>query len=191
VYILIVLLSLLLGPALYAKVIIGKDPPWLIRYESVLFVIGFGAPLLFYILSQRALQRGWFSSIKYIPALMAVGAGIAFNNAIATLEGFFGKTGEFVRTPKFGEEARKTGDWRHRLAGFRHRRSWQVWAEFGIALYLIACLVGLFFFDNWYERVSAAIPFLLIFIGGYLYVALETFYTQWHASRHAAQSSPS
>ena len=53
------------GPGSFTKVIIGKDPPWLIRYESVLFVIGFGKPLLFYILSQRAL-RGWFSSIKYI-----------------------------------------------------------------------------------------------------------------------------
>ena len=31
-----------------------------------------------------------------MPALMAVGIGIAFNNAIAAVEGFFGKTGEFV-----------------------------------------------------------------------------------------------
>jgi cellulose synthase/poly-beta-1,6-N-acetylglucosamine synthase-like glycosyltransferase len=185
VYILIVLLSLLLGPALYAKLILTKDPPWLVDLESVLFVVGFGAPLIFYIISQRVLRYGWFRCIKYIPALMAVGVGIAFNNAIAAVEGLFGQTGEFVRTPKFGEEARRTGNWRNRLAGFRHRRSWQVWAELAIALYLTACMVGFFFFDNWFQRVSAAIPFMLIFIGGYFYVSLETLYTQWHATRNA------
>ncbi len=186
VYLLVVLLSLLVGPALYAKLINGdQDPSWRIGVECVLFIVGFGSPLIFYVLSQRVQHRSWFSSVKCIPALMAVGIGIAFNNAIATLEGFFGSTGEFVRTPKFGDEAHRRGNWRQRLGQFRHCKPWQAWAELGIGLYLTACLVGFFFFDNWYERVSAAIPFLLMFILGYFYVATQTFYTQWHV-RHGA-----
>ncbi len=183
VYILIVLLSVLLGPALYAKLLHeGSDPPWLVGYEFLLFIVGFGAPLAFYIISQRQLQHTWLESLKYVPALMAVGVGIAFNNAIAAIEGFFGTTGEFVRTPKFGDQAQTT-DWRKRLGGFRNKRRWQVWAELGMGIYLTLCLVGFFFFENWVERVSAAIPFVLIFILGYFYVAFQTFYTRW-LSRH-------
>jgi len=190
VYILIVLLSLLIGPALYAKLIVGgQDPPWRLAWEMVLFFVGFGAPLAFYILSQRALRRSWYKSLKYVPALMAIGIGIAFNNAIAALEGFFGRTGEFVRTPKLGDQARPSADWRKRLGGLHHRKSWQTWAELGMAFYLTACLVGFFFFDRWYERVSAAMPFLMLFIVGYFYVALHSLYTEWHARRLVKVSS--
>ena len=189
VYILIVLLSVLVGPALYAKLYLGgPEPAWRVSLEMVLFAVGFGAPVLFYVISQRVLRHSWYESVKYVPALMAVGIGIAFNNAIAAIEGFFGKTGEFVRTPKFGEEAGRAGNWRGRLGGFRHKNNWQVWAELGMGLYLTACLVGFFFLDNWFQRVSGAIPFLLIFIVGYFYVAFQSFYSQWH-SRRAAETA--
>jgi len=149
-------------------------------------VVGFGSGLMFYICSQRELRRTWFDSIKYVPALMSVGIGIAFNNAIAAIEGFFGKTGEFVRTPKFGEEARRTGNWRKRRGGFRTKRRWQAWAELAMALYLTACLIGFFFFKNWFKQISGAIPFLLVFIAGYYYVAFETFHTHWFNRRQPA-----
>jgi cellulose synthase/poly-beta-1,6-N-acetylglucosamine synthase-like glycosyltransferase len=190
VYVLIVLLSVLVGPALYAKLYQrGPDPLWQIILEFVLFLVGFGAPLIFYVLSQRLLRQSWLDSLKYVPALMAVGVGIAFNNALAALEGFFGQTGEFVRTPKFGAEVRQKGLWRRRLGGFQHRRSWQTWAELGMALYLTVCMLGLFAFDNWQQRVSGAIPFLLIFILGYYYVALQTLYTQWCSRRLATSQN--
>ncbi|MFH1746013.1 MAG: glycosyltransferase [Planctomycetota bacterium] len=189
VYILIVLLSLLIGPALYAKVINGDHPQpmWLVIIEFVLFVVGFGSGLVFYVCSQREQQHSWYDSLKYVPALMAVGIGIAFNNAFAALEGFFGKTGEFVRTPKFGEEANKPGGWRRRAGAFKFKKSWQAWGELAMGLYLTACLVGLLFFDEWLTRVSAAIPFLLMFIIGYFYVAFQTFYTHWYIPRRAAR----
>ena len=188
VYILIVLLSLLIGPALYAKIILaGKDPLWRLGWEMVLFVVGFGAPLAFYIYSQRELRRTWFQSIKYMPAIMAVGIGISFNNAIAALEGFFGQTGEFVRTPKFGAEASRTGQWRKRLSGSRTRAGWQTWAELGMGIYLTAFLIGFFFHHGWFERTSSAIPFLLVFIVGYFYVAIQTLYTHWHVRSQPSQ----
>ncbi|MGD8450300.1 MAG: glycosyltransferase [Phycisphaerae bacterium] len=190
VYILIVVLSLLIGPAMYAKLLDKtQQPVWQTALEFVLFIVGFGSGLLFYVCSQRELRRSWYQSTKYVPALMAVGIGIAFNNAIAAVEAFVTKTGEFVRTPKFGEEAGKGGRWRNRIGSFRHRKSWQTWAELGMALYLTACLVGLFFFDDWFKRISAAIPFLLVFIGGYYYVSIQTLYTQWASRREASRAA--
>ena len=32
-----------------------------------------------------------------------------------------------------------------------------------MGLYLIGCAVALFFFENWFQRVSMALPFLVIF----------------------------
>lgn len=185
VYICMVLLTLLIGPALFAKLLMEPEdyPLWRFTFDMGLFVVGTGSALAFYIVSQRQLRRSWFDSLRYVPALMAIGIGIGFNNAVAAVEGLFSKAGEFVRTPKFGDKAHSTAGWHQRLAGFRFRGSWKAWAELAIALYMTACLCSFFFFDHWVERISAALPFLGLFIFGYLYVAIQTFYGQWLATR--------
>lgn len=182
VYVLMVLLSLLIGPALIAKLLIVEDPPWQLAFDFLLFFVGTGSALSFYIASQTELRRNWKDLIFSIPALMSIGIGIAFNNAVAAVEGFVSRSGEFVRTPKFGV-GHRAANWHRHLAGFRFRGAWKAWAELAIALYLCACLGAFFFFDNWLERVSAALPFMGLFIFGYGYVAFQTFYGQWLASR--------
>ncbi len=187
VYVLVVLLTLLLGPALIAKLALTKpQSSWVLWYELLLFVIGFGSTTAFYIVSQHELLRGWWRALCFVPALMAVGIGIAFNNAVAALDGFFGDTGEFVRTPKFGDAAARSAEWHNRLGRLRIKRNWKAWAELAMGLYLLACAGALFFFENWFQRVSMALPFLLIFIVGYFYVAFNTFYTQWLSHRRTA-----
>ncbi|RMF72595.1 MAG: glycosyltransferase [Planctomycetota bacterium] len=184
VYVLMVLLSLLIGPALLTKLVIDEDyGGWRMVLDMVLFFVGTGSALLFYVASQHYLRRGWWKTLRAIPSLMSIGIGIALNNACAAIEGFFSKSGEFVRTPKFGDHA--SGGWRGRLSGFRFRGAWLAWVELGLALYLTSFLVALFFFDHWVERVSAAIPFLGLFIFGYGYVAWQSF-----AAQRLAQRSP-
>lgn len=170
VYILMVALTLLVGPALLANLMRPIQIWWLSGLEVLLFTIGFGSATAFYVVSQFELRRGIWRVLGCIPALMAVGAGIAFNNALATLEGFFGGTGEFVRTPKVGDGTAALG----KPQRPRIRRRWQAWAELGIAAYLVAWLATLVGIEGWVERISAAIPFVLIFIVGYVYVALRT-----------------
>jgi cellulose synthase/poly-beta-1,6-N-acetylglucosamine synthase-like glycosyltransferase len=184
VYIFVVLLSLLIGPALLAKLVIGDEeyPFWRLICDLGLFYIGTGSALSFYVVSQRQIRRSWAGTLRYIPALMAIGIGIALNNATAAVEGFFCKAGEFVRTPKFGDRADRAGTWHRRLSGFKFRGSWKAWLELGLALYMSACLCAFFFFDHWFERISAALPFLGLFIFGYFYVAIQTFYGQWLAT---------
>ena len=181
VYILVVLLSLLIGPALLSKLILEdeKYPLWRLICDLGLFYVGTGSALSFYVVSQRQIKRGWLDTLKYIPPLMAVGIGIAINNATAAVEGFFCKAGEFVRTPKFGDKANRISGWQNRLAGFRFRGAWKAWLELSLGIYMTACLCMFFFFDHWFERVSAALPFMGLFIFGYFYVAFQTFYSQW------------
>lgn len=185
VYVLVVLLSLLVGPALIAKLSLATPQArWVLWFEMVLFIIGFGSTTLFYIVSQQQLFRGWWYGVRFVPALMAVGIGIAMNNALAALSGFFGQPGEFIRTPKFGDAAVARREWRRQV--MRTRVPWKAWVELGMAVYLTACAVSLLFFENWFQRVSMALPFLVIFIVGYLYVSFETFYTSWISRRATA-----
>jgi predicted membrane channel-forming protein YqfA (hemolysin III family) len=189
-YILMVMLALLIGPALYAKLKFPElNSPWLMAFEMVLFFVGFGSGLVFYICSQRELFRNWFDCLRYIPPLLAVGIGIAFNNAVAAIDGFRSKAGEFVRTPKFGDEAHRKGNWRGRMSRFRMRGSWKTWAELAIGVYMAAFTVSLFFVDDWIQRISAAIPFMLIFVAGYFYISFQTFYGQWLSQRDATRST--
>ncbi|MFO0837706.1 MAG: cellulose synthase family protein [Phycisphaerae bacterium] len=182
VYVLMVLMSILIGPALYAKLALPPNQSlWGVALDFVLFFVGTGSALSFYIVSQRQLARSWSECLRFIPALMAIGIGIAFNNAVAAIEGFLGRAGEFVRTPKFGDSGPQRDQWRTRLRGFQFRGAWKAWAELAIGLYLTGVLCSFFFFDNWLTRVSAALPFMGVFIFGYLYVAIQTFHGQWLA----------
>ena len=185
VYIFVVLLSLLIGPALFSKLVVAQEryPFWRLVCDLALFYIGTGSALSFYVVSQRQIRRGWAGTLRYIPPLMAVGIGIAINNASAAIEGFFCKAGEFVRTPKFGDKADRAGSWHKRLTGFHFRGSWKAWVELALGIYMTACLCSFFFFDHWFERISAALPFLGLFIFGYFYVAIQTFYGQWLVKR--------
>jgi len=188
VYVLVVLLSVLIGPALFSRLVVDGDdyPAWRLFVDLALFYIGTGSALSFYIASQLQIRRGFWDTLRYIPPLMAVGIGIAFNNATAAIEGFFCKAGEFVRTPKFGDKADHAGGWRRRLTGFHFRGSWKAWFELGLAVYLTAFLCSFFFFDRWAERIACALPFFALFIFGYYYVAIQTFYGQWAVARRKA-----
>lgn len=189
VYILMVILSLLIGPALIMKMVVrGEDSPLELALDFVLFVVGTGSALSFYVVSQRQILRKWSDVFRCVPPLLALGIGIAFNNAVAAIEGFFAKSGEFVRTPKFGQSVGPNG-WKTRIGGQRVRGRWQAWTEFGLGVYMTLCLCSFFFFENWLERVSAAIPFLGLFIFGYFYVSLQTLYGHWLTQRRAVAAA--
>jgi hypothetical protein len=100
---------------------------------------------------------------------MSLGVGIAFNNALAVLTGFFGQPGEFVRTPKFGVTD-KNRSWRKQTG--KRKIKWQPFAELAIGFYLMSCLV-LCIVE---QKVTAGLPFLCLFMGGYLYVPLTTWF---------------
>lgn len=173
VYLYVVILTLMLYPVVYLKVHLFTEG-W-VRYlfdASVLMLATFGASS-FYVASQRAQLKTWSDSLKYIPFLMSLGIGISLNNARAVLTGFFGKPGEFVRTPKFGVLA---GDksWREQLKKVQRKRRVRIqpFVELGFGLYLLACL----FMCLTNHRITVGVPFLCLFIVGYLYVPLTTWF---------------
>jgi len=61
--------------------------------------------IMFYTVAQKALHpKTWMKEIIYLPLLLALGIGLAVNNAKAVLEALLGHETGFVRTPKYGIE---------------------------------------------------------------------------------------
>ncbi len=69
-----------------------------------MFVSLLGTNLL-YVFSQRMAFRDWWKNLRFLPALMGLGVGMAVNNSRAVLEALLGKPSPFLRTPKLGEAA--------------------------------------------------------------------------------------
>ena len=180
-YFLILILTVMLLPVLYLKVHVFQDSP-IGRYlfDGSLFLIATCSASSFYIACQRELFRTWAESVKYLPFLMSLGVGVAMNNARAAFEGFFGKQSEFVRTPKFGLAGGNNDNRWHRKAAKQRldAKRVQAWCELAMAIYLIGC-VGY----TLYLRVWIGLFFMTLFMVGYAYVAMMTFYGQYLATR--------
>ncbi|MGQ9908543.1 MAG: glycosyltransferase [Candidatus Flexifilum sp.] len=67
-------------------------------------IAGLGPPLVF-IVSQRALYPDWRRRLLALPVLIALGTGLALNNARAVISGLLGQAEEFKRTPKFAGQS--------------------------------------------------------------------------------------
>ncbi|PYQ15483.1 MAG: glycosyl transferase family 2 [Acidobacteria bacterium] len=105
----------------------------------------------------------WKSRVKYLPAVLAVGIGISVNNALAVLEGLFGRRSEFKRTPKYRIEG--AGDeWKQKR--YRGSLSFVPFVELLLGLYFTAMAVYAAAYG-----IYGTLPFILIFQAGFLYAA--------------------
>ncbi|MBN1342199.1 MAG: glycosyltransferase family 2 protein [Phycisphaerae bacterium] len=177
VYLYIVALTMMLYPAMKLRLSLFEEHEVLSNslFGLSLFIIATCSPSAFYMCSQREIFRTWADKIKYLPFLMSVGIGISLNNARAAIEGFFGKPGEFVRTPKYGVDTAEDGRWRGRAKTFRYRVKLQPYLELAIGVYLVWCVIMALRDPG----TICGAPFLVLFASGYLYVSLSTFYGQF------------
>lgn len=103
-YLLLILLCVLVYPVAMGQVnLMGS---WQMLLVNVtLFFFASVAICIFYMSAQIAIRpRTWWKEALYLPVLLALGIGMAVNNAKAVLEAIFGHESSFVRTPKYGIE---------------------------------------------------------------------------------------
>jgi hypothetical protein len=126
---------------------------------------------VFYICCQRELHpKTWLKEIVLLPALLALGIGLAVNNARAVLEAVFGHQSEFKRTPKYGIE-RKTQSWKR--SQYVPIKTVLPFVELAFAAYFSYYLFWAIARQQW-----LSIPFLILFQSGFSYVALCSL-AQW------------
>lgn len=80
------------------------DSPRMILLTFTLFFFATVTVCMFYVAAEAIVRpKRWWMVFPFIIPLLALGVGMAVNNAKAVLEAMCGKPSEFVRTPKFGE----------------------------------------------------------------------------------------
>ncbi len=162
-YPLMVLLSIILLPAMIVRFYQG----WfqVLTIDLPLFLASTCSISSFYLAAERALfPKNWKRTFLYLPFVMAVGIGLSVRNALAVLGAILGMKSEFARTPKYRIEGQ--GDtWNKKT--YRKRAGLMPFAEVVLGIYFAATVWYAIEFENY-----ATIPFLLLFVWGYLYTGL-------------------
>ncbi|MFZ0738708.1 MAG: cellulose synthase family protein [Candidatus Acidiferrales bacterium] len=163
-YPLMVFLSIILLPAMVVRFYQGWFQVLVI--DLPLFIASTCSISSFYLCSQRVLYpKTWMRSILYLPLVMAIGIGLSIRNAVAVMEAIFGVRSDFVRTPKYRIEGQQRSDWSKKK--YRKTGGWMPYAEVALGVYFAATVGYAIQNENY-----ATVPFLLLFVWGYLYTGL-------------------
>ncbi|HEV8323833.1 MAG TPA: cellulose synthase family protein [Myxococcota bacterium] len=181
-YLFLVLLSLLLLPMLAVR----GEHGWreVLLLDMPLF---FGTTLSiagFYVMTQRLGDTPvtLWQAIRRVPLALSLGIGLSINQSRAVLEGLWGGPSEFVRTPKHGMATVATaaataggGDsggpvpvpasWVSKR--YRAAKNLVPVIEILFATYFLATIAVAIRYHHF-----SSLPFLLLFLGGYLYVGV-------------------
>jgi len=170
-YPLMVFLSVLLLPALILMP--ATDPKTMLLIDLPLCIGTTGSLAAFYAMAELAQGRRRRDALRQLPALLALGAGLAPHLSRAVLEGLATMSGEFVRTPKKGDSS-----------GVRYRTYADLpTTEVALCLLSLASVVASIETGHWF-----ATPFAAIFTFGYGYVATLVAMEQVARRRAAAQA---
>lgn len=155
---LIIVMMLLTPPLLIANVLqnLALGP---------LSLAALGPPFIF-VVSQRALYKDWYKHLRAMPALMALGTGMAWSNSRAVISGLFGRKEEFKRTPKYASQ-RQGNKYVQRLNS-------NMFCEIGLAIYALAGVV----LAQWIAPTF--VPYLMVYVIAFGFVGL------WGLREHLA-----
>ncbi len=179
-YVLVLALAVLVIPSIWLRQGLPTGPfLWL---DIPLFCLSSLSVAMFYLFAHQEAIGSWRGIFRWIPILMAVGIGLSINNARAVLEALLGHVSEFKRTPKYNLRKGESAFTR----SYRIRINRDTWIESGLALYFTLGILATLAAGFW-----APLPFLLLFSGGFTYMAGATLFQTWKASqvRNARESS--
>jgi hypothetical protein len=129
-----------------------------------LFAIGTLPVVLFLAEGQRRAGRGGVRLAADVTMALLLCGGLAWSLTRAVAEGLWGATGEFVRTPKWGRAASGA----RRSPWLKGRASAGGTELAGAASCLALTTLA------WTQSRPEALPFLLVFAAGSLWVGLAT-----------------
>ena len=122
--------------------------------------------VIFYAAAQRHLYpQGWLKNMMLMPCLLGLAIGMSVNNARGVLEALFNKQSDFNRTPKRGE-----GGASRAFVQYMPVRTLIPLIEGFFVLFFLVCLWDIVRRGAW-----TSVPFLLLFVGGFIYVAALSF----------------
>ncbi len=184
-YPLMVLLSTMLLPVMIVRFQQGWFQMLLI--DLPLFLASTCSISSFYLVAQKELRpKTWWRTFLYLPFVMATGIGISVRNAQAVIEALLGKKSEFARTPKFRIEGKKDTFVKK---SYKNKAGWMPYAEVLLGLYFSLTVIYAIMNENY-----ATVPFLLLFVWGYLYTGSmslgQTYFAHLRFGANAPEMRP-
>src|SRR5262249_28216002 len=138
------------------------NPQTMLLIDLPLCIGTTGSLAAFYTMAEAAQGRRRIDALKSLPALLALGAGLAPHLTKAGWEGLGQMAGEFVRTPKAGVRSAQGGDGIQRYRALADLPM----TEIALCLVSFASTVASLETGHWF-----ATPFAMLFTFGYGYVA--------------------
>jgi cellulose synthase/poly-beta-1,6-N-acetylglucosamine synthase-like glycosyltransferase len=143
--------------------------PELLLLDVPLFIATTGSIILFYLSTHHFLYASIWDAVKRLPLMMALGIGLSLNNSHAVLEGLLSKDAEFVRTAKHGITA-PGESWRKKKR-YKATKNVATVLEVLFGLYFVFTIGLAIYTGSW-----MSIPFLVLFMVGFLYVGFLSLY---------------
>jgi cellulose synthase/poly-beta-1,6-N-acetylglucosamine synthase-like glycosyltransferase len=163
------LLTLLLAlPMNFFHSWVASITPWL--------MIATAGPPLLYATAQITGNQRWRDWLGVLPVLLLLGMGVTLSNSLAVIKALLGVRQGFQRTPKFALQ--RPGDaWMNSV--YALSRDSVVWGELGLVILALAALAvpGIH---------RGLVPWLLLYAGGFGYVAGVTLYQAYRYRRWLA-----
>jgi len=163
-YVLTLFLALLAFPVAYFRP--RLDMRTSVTLDLVVFGLATLSVCVFYLTSQGELHgfKGVLRTLFYTPMLLCMGIGMCIANTRAVLEGLLTRGGEFVRTPKYAIHQN-----RDTFVGKKYKVSLKKLLPF------LELVIGLGFgwviWQSYRNEMYGAIPFQMLFLVGFTYVA--------------------
>jgi hypothetical protein len=167
-----VLLTLLLLPALVFMP--ASDVRTLLVIDLPLCIGATGSLATFYAMAEVAQGRSAWGALKRLPALIALGAGLAPHLSSAVFDGLRSMSGEFVRTPKRGEK----------------RGRYRQYAKLPLIEIALAAVCACSVVASVQTGHYFATPFAALFMSGYGYVAALVTQEQFGFGRALEEVAP-
>jgi len=184
-YPLMVVLSTMLLPVMVVRFQQGWFQMLLI--DLPLFLASTCSISSFYLVAQKELRpKTWRRTFLYMPFVMATGIGISVRNAQGVIEAIVGKKSDFARTPKFMIEGKQDSFVKK---SYRNKAGWMPYAEVLLGIYFAFTVVYAITNENY-----ATVPFLLLFVWGYLYTGFmslgQTYFAHLRFGVNAPEMRP-
>ncbi len=184
-YPLMIVVSMLMLPVMIVRFYMGVFQMVLI--DMPLIIASFWSISAFYLYAQRELYpKSWWKSIAFLPMLMAAGVALTVSNSKGVVEALLGIQSSFARTAKYAIGTQKV---KVAPTEYRRRSGWLPYIELAIGAYFVYMVEFAIETLNYF-----AVPFLLLFVCGYLWAAFSTFYEeyrgklQWQRARKLAET---
>ena len=136
-------------------------------------------PGAYIVIIQGMYHESWKSKAKILPALLIYNAGMSVNNTVAVFDAVFGKSNEFLRTPKYGIIT-KDDDWKNKAYNLPFTQTTLLEIFFGV--YGIMGIFVAIFSNN-----SIFVPIIALQAIGFFFIAyMSLSHTQFKRNKSGA-----